>query len=68
MITPWFLYALEAIMTGYNLFQKIVALLDIRGVAREPQITAGERRMHVVVLVRRDPVIVGYCVIGQIGE
>src|SRR5579862_7741931 len=53
---------------GNNLAQEVIALLDICRVAGQPFVAAGERCVHIVILVGRDPVVVGHGVIGKIGE
>jgi len=46
--------------------EEIVSLPDLRRVAREALEAPGEPAVHVVVLVGRDPVVIGHGVVGQI--
>src|SRR5215469_15315873 len=53
---------------GNDLLQEEVALQDIRGVAGLTFEPAVQRGVLIIVLVRRNPVVVGHGVVGQIGE
>src|SRR5215468_2671003 len=44
---------------GYDLGQEVVPLFDGRGVARQALVATRERRVHVVELIRGDPVVLG---------
>src|ERR1700722_15314995 len=51
---------------GNDLAQEVVSLFDVWGIAGQPFVASAERGVHVVVLVRRDPVVIGHLAIGQI--
>src|SRR5215472_6456497 len=53
---------------GNDLLQEEVALQDIRGVAGLTFEPAVQRGVLIIVLVRRNPVVVSHGVVGQIGE
>lgn len=46
--------------------QEVIALADVGRIAGETRETIGECSMHVVVLVRRDPVVIGDAVAGEV--
>jgi hypothetical protein len=48
--------------------QKVVALADVGRVFCQAQETRTKCSVHIVVLIRRDPVVVGHRIIGQINE
>src|ERR1700751_2912812 len=51
-----------------NLAQKIIALQDLRGIAGQAFVTRAERGVHVVELIRSNPVVVRNSASGQIVE
>src|SRR5712672_1033747 len=53
---------------GNDLAEEVVALLDIGGIAGETFVAAAQSGVHVVELVRRNPVVVGHGVVVQINE
>jgi len=51
-----------------DLAQEVVALLDVRRITGQTFVAAIKCGVHVVVLVRGDPVVVGNRVVSEIGE